>query len=131
MNANDKLSICILIFLYTLQGIPMGLCISLPLIFKEKGISYESLSLFSLVSIPFSLKILWAPLVDTYYLRTIGQRKSWILPTQFISGIAMIVGSSFVRNWLIHANTSIYQLTGYFMLLYFMMATQDIAVDGW
>jgi hypothetical protein len=62
-NNSDNLSIFILLVLYTLQGIPMGLCGSIPLILKEKGVSYESLSLFSLVSLPFSLKLLWAPVV--------------------------------------------------------------------
>ena len=61
---DDRLSIFILLVLYTLQGIPMGLCGSIPLILKERGVSYESLSLFSLVSLPFSLKLLWAPVVQ-------------------------------------------------------------------
>ena len=65
MHKDDRLSIAILLVLYTLQGIPMGLCGSIPLILKEKGVSYESLSLFSLVSLPFSLKLLWAPVVLT------------------------------------------------------------------
>lgn len=65
VHKDDRLSIAILLVLYTLQGIPMGLCGSIPLILKEKGVSYESLSLFSLVSLPFSLKLLWAPVV--YY----------------------------------------------------------------
>ena len=63
VHKDDRLSIAILLVLYTLQGIPMGLCGSIPLILKEKGVSYESLSLFSLVSLPFSLKLLWAPVV--------------------------------------------------------------------
>ena len=46
----------------------MGLCGSIPLILKERRVSYEGLSLFSLVSLPFSLKIVWAPIVDTFYL---------------------------------------------------------------
>ena len=46
----------------------MGLCGSIPLILKERKVSYEGLSLFSLVSLPFSLKIIWAPIVDTFYL---------------------------------------------------------------
>lgn len=131
MNNNDRISIATLLLLYTLQGIPMGLCASLPLIFKEKGASYESLSLFSLVSIPFSLKILWAPFVDTFYFQQIGRRKSWIIPTQILAGLIMILGSQYVRKWLTSADDAISLLTAFFMILYFLMATQDIAVDGW
>lgn len=131
MNNNDRISIATLLLLYTLQGIPMGLCASLPLIFKEKGASYESLSLFSLVSIPFSLKILWAPFVDTFYFKQIGRRKSWIIPTQILAGLMMMLGSQYVRKWLISTDDTISLLTAFFMILYFLMATQDIAVDGW
>jgi MFS transporter, PAT family, solute carrier family 33 (acetyl-CoA transportor), member 1 len=133
----DYISISILILLYTLQGIPMGLSGSIPLILKEKGASYEALSLFSLVSVPFSLKLLWAPLVDCYYLKSFGRRKTWLIPVQFVTGIVMIFGSSFIGPWLEQtdahglAEPAIGSLTLFFVSLYFLMATQDIAVDGW
>lgn len=38
--------------------------------------------MFSFVSWPFSLKILWAPLVDSCYLRAVGQRRTWLIPVQ-------------------------------------------------
>jgi hypothetical protein len=37
----DNQSIILLLILYTLQGIPMGLCGSIPLILKERKVSYE------------------------------------------------------------------------------------------
>jgi PAT family acetyl-CoA transporter-like MFS transporter 1 len=131
MHVEDQLSILLLIFLYTLQAIPMGLCASIPLILKEKGSTYESLSLFSLVSLPFSLKILWAPIVDTYYLKYFGRRKSWIIPIQIIAGMVMLHGAGYIQNWLVLPNENILNLTIFFSSLYFLMATQDIAVDGW
>lgn len=127
----DRLSMMVLLVLYTLQGIPMGLCGSIPLILKEKGVSYESLSLFSLVSIPFSLKLLWAPVVDSCYIKSFGRRKSWLIPVQFLTAFAMFWGSYHIDNWLSEDGLSVVHLTIYFVLLYFLMATQDIAVDGW
>jgi MFS transporter, PAT family, solute carrier family 33 (acetyl-CoA transportor), member 1 len=116
----------------------MGLSGSIPMIMKENGASYQSLSLFSLVSLPFSLKLLWAPLVDSLYIPGIGRRKTWLLPVQFICGFVMIYGSLHINDWVqntshdkelsqINAN----KLTLFFLLLYFLMATQDITVDGW
>lgn len=129
---NDNLNIATLLILYTLQGIPMGLSSSLPLIFKEKGASFESLSLFSLVSIPFSLKIIWAPLVDSLYFPSIGRRKTWLIPVQLLTGMVMIVGSHHLDAWIEDTNgIDIYALSIFFGGLYFLMATQDIAVDGW
>ncbi len=58
----DLPSIVLLLVLYTLQGIPMGLSGSIPFLLLEK-VSYSEQAIFSLVSIPFSMKLLWAPLV--------------------------------------------------------------------
>ena len=86
VGLEDRMSMGILLVLYTLQGIPMGLCGSIPLIMKERGVSYEGLSLFSLVSVPFSLKLFWAPLVDSLYFKDIGRRKTWLIPVQILTG---------------------------------------------
>lgn len=149
LKTQDKISIAVLILLYTLQGIPMGLSGSIPLILKEKGASYDALSLFSLVSMPFSLKLIWAPFVDCFYSATFGRRKTWLVPVQFVTGMVMILGAGYVQGWLGEVPTDmnagvgssfndpvpvppqIGHLTAFFVFLYFLMATQDIAVDGW
>eukprot|EP01038_Epipyxis_sp_PR26KG_P012819 gene12819-17189_t len=141
-RSQDTWSILILLVLYTLQGIPMGLSGSIPLIMKEKGVSYAGLSLFSLVSLPFSMKLLWAPFVDSIYFPKFGRRKSWLVPIQLLTGIIMIFGSSWVELWLegktdvhgpdiIDFHPNVNSLTYFFLFLYLLMATQDIAVDGW
>ena len=133
ISNEDKVSMVLLLLLYMLQGIPMGLASSLPLLLKEKGASYEDLSLFALVSLPFSLKLLWAPIVDTCYITAFGRRKTWLVPIQVITGFAMIIGSYYIDTWLNGNGTTmnIRTLTTYFFCLYFLMASQDIAVDGW
>lgn len=136
----DTIGMMVLLLLYTLQGIPMGLCGSIPLIMKEQGVSYEGLSLFSLVSIPFSLKLLWAPLVDSCFFRKVGRRKTWIIPVQILTGIVMLTASPYIDTWMgINDVNSTEEtkgpqvgvLTTFFLFLYFLMATQDIVVDGW
>lgn len=131
---DDKDSILILLLLYTLQGIPMGLSGSIPLIMKESGASYSSLSMFSMVSLPFSLKLLWAPIVDSLYFPKLGRRKTWLVPVQLLCGIVMLYGSFHVSTWIGGSKSSgpdAATLTSFFAFLYFLMATQDIAVDGW
>ena len=136
----DKLSMLLLLVLYTLQGIPMGLSSSIPLILKERGASYGSLGLFSMVSVPFSLKLLWAPIIDSVYAKSIGRRKTWLVPIQLLAGLLMIWHSADIGTWLGggatgadggDASPDIVTLTSFFVVLYFLMATQDIAVDGW
>jgi len=138
MSMEDKMSMVLLFILYALQGIPMGLCGSIPLYLKERGTTYEGLSLFSLVSLPFSLKLVWAPLVDSCYLKDVGRRKTWLIPIQLLTGVVMLVGAPFVGHWLggdVLTTTptppNVNYLTAFFLALYFLMATQDIAVDGW
>lgn len=67
-------NISLLLFLYVLQGIPLGLAGSIPLILQSKNVSYKDQAFFSFVFWPFSLKLLWAPLVDALYLTRFGRR---------------------------------------------------------
>jgi hypothetical protein len=70
----DLGSIALLLVLYTLQGIPMGLSASVPFLLQER-VSYKQQALFSLVSLPFSFKLVWAPIVDSTSFLGLGRRK--------------------------------------------------------
>lgn len=67
-------NVLLLLFLYVLQGIPLGLAGSIPLILQSKSVSYKDQAFFSFVFWPFSLKLLWAPLVDALYFSRFGRR---------------------------------------------------------
>lgn len=67
-------SVSLLLFLYVLQGIPLGLAGSVPLILQSRNVSYSDQAFFSFVFWPFSLKLLWAPLVDSLYISRFGRR---------------------------------------------------------
>ncbi|EQC41516.1 hypothetical protein SDRG_01481 [Saprolegnia diclina VS20] len=127
---SDLWSILILLVLYTLQGIPMGLSSSIPFLLQEK-VGYAEQATFSLVSWPFSLKLLWAPIVDAIYSETFGRRKSWLIPVQFLCAGLMVFGGPFVGSVLAMDEPDVVALTAFFFVLYALMATQDIAVDGW
>ena len=87
----DKSSVLLLVFLYVLQGIPLGLAGSMPMVLQNTGITYKQQAVFSLVFWPFSLKLLWAPIVDSVYFKSLGRRKTWLIPTQYLIGIFMLV----------------------------------------
>lgn len=130
MLGGDLMNLLMLTFLYCLQGIPLGLCLgSLPILLK-KHMTYTQIGFFTIASYPFSLKFLWSPLVDSYYLQEWGRRKSWIVPLQFVSGVLMLHLSSFIDE-MIKEENSVYSLTIYFLIIVLCYATQDIAVDGW
>lgn len=151
----DYGSIAVLVFLYILQGIPLGLSGAIPMILQNRGVSYSEQAMFSLGNWPFSVKLLWAPLVDAMFVARFGRRKSWLVPVQYLIGITLLLVSPRIDDMMggseqvefnqthginstdsndstvrIH-HPAIYTLTGLFLLINFLCATQDIAVDGW
>ncbi|XP_040168681.1 acetyl-coenzyme A transporter 1 [Anopheles arabiensis] len=139
-------NIAILFFLYLLQGIPIGLASAIPMLLQNRGASYKQQAEFSFAHWPFSLKLLWAPIVDSLFWKRFGRRKSWLIPTQYLIGIFMLILSLHVNRWLGAETTdtggddhateqtstlNIPLLTVIFFMLNFLAATQDIAVDGW
>lgn len=130
----DKRNFLLLVLLYFLQGIPMGLASgSVPFLLKSH-LSYGQIGVYSLASYPYSLKLLWSPIVDAVWSPKVGRRKSWILPIQMISGFSMIWLGSRVEAMMVKAGedggSGVWGFTGWWFGLVFMCATQDIAVDG-
>ena len=134
----------LLVALYFVQGIPVGLAFgTIPFLLKSmsKTMSFTSLGLFSMATYPYSLKILWSPIVDSCYNSRIGRRRSWIIPIQLLSGIMLYVLGHNVSNGTVFpgvdtesatsGESDLLSLTMLFGTLVFLCATQDIAVDGW
>ncbi|KAF2757527.1 hypothetical protein EJ05DRAFT_439680 [Pseudovirgaria hyperparasitica] len=134
MPMQDRRNFLLLVGLYFLQGIPMGLAMgSVPFLLKP-FVGYSEIGIFSLASYPYSLKLLWSPLVDAIWSPKVGRRKSWILPIQTLSGFGMLYLSTRVSSLMKDAGTSssgVWEFTWWWFSLVFMCATQDIAVDGW
>lgn len=133
----DRRNFLLLVLLYFLQGIPMGLAGgSVPFLLKSAkyGVSYGQIGIFSLASYPYSLKLLWSPIVDAVWSRRIGRRKSWILPVQVFSGLGMLWLGANAEAMMTSAGANggagIWGFTGWWFFLVFTCATQDIAVDG-
>lgn len=131
----DRRNFGLLVLLYFLQGVPMGLATgSVPFLLKPY-MSYSALGVFTLASYPYSLKLLWSPIVDACWSPKLGRRKSWIMPIQLFSGIGMLWLGSRVEDMMKTAGkddgAGIWGFTGWWFFLVFTCATQDIAVDGW
>ena len=55
--------------------------------FKDVGVSLTLIGFFAWITFPYTIKFLWAPLVDRFEIiafKKFGHRKSWILLTQLI-----------------------------------------------
>ena len=96
---------------------------------RASGLSLEVIGFFSLVTLIFSFKFLWAPLVDRTQVpvltRWLGHRRSWMLVCQaaIIAGLWLVAGSDPTR--------SLGAVAMFAVLVGFSSATQDIAIDAW
>jgi len=85
---------------HRLQGIPLGLTFgTLPFLLKPH-LSYSKLAVFALSTWPYSLKLLWSPIVDAWFVPKWGRRKSWIIPVQAIVGVGLWIIGGKVEGWL-------------------------------
>ncbi|MBM3512750.1 MAG: AmpG family muropeptide MFS transporter [Alphaproteobacteria bacterium] len=96
---------------------------------RADGLSLETIAFFSLTTLAYAFKFLWAPWVDQtpipFLTVRLGYRRSWMIVVQIaiIVGLAMIAGSRPAENLAAVALFAV--LTG------FASATQDIVVDAW
>jgi PAT family beta-lactamase induction signal transducer AmpG len=92
-------------------------------------VTLEVIAWFSLATLAYSLKFLWAPLVDRTSIpgltALLGHRRSWMLVAQgfIIAGLVLVSLSDPGRNLGIAAILAVF--------VGFSSATQDIAIDAW
>lgn len=114
----------LLFFLYLSQGIPFGFqATALPLMLRERNVSLALIGMSTLLASPWMLKFLWAPLIDMKWNRSIGRRRTWIIPLQTLLIFAILAASRTI-------DISIYLLAVNILVMNMAAATQDVAVDG-
>ncbi|XP_025424845.1 acetyl-coenzyme A transporter 1-like [Sipha flava] len=123
----------LLILMYAMQGLCLGLISAIPILLKSRsGGTYYEQALYSFSGYPFSIKLLWAPLVDAFFIQKLGRRKSWLIPTQILIGIILLYAATVIDIFLPETGKpNIVALIVVFGALSFLSATQDVAVDGW
>ncbi|XP_060877593.1 acetyl-coenzyme A transporter 1-like isoform X2 [Metopolophium dirhodum] len=129
----DWLNFFLLLLLYSMQGIPFGLALAMPIILQgNKNVSYRDQAIFSFVVWPDSLKLMWAPLVDALYIQKLGRRKSWLVPAQYSIGACFIYMAGNIDEWLPETRRpDIIKLVSVFFFMKTLSSMQDIVVDGW
>jgi PAT family acetyl-CoA transporter-like MFS transporter 1 len=130
LSPKDRRNFFLLVLLYFLQGVPMGLAMgSVPFLLKSK-LSYGEIGVFTLASYPYSMKLLWSPIVDAIWTPKMGRRKSWIVPVQAVSAVMLLWLGGQAEKLMEEASRELYFFTWVFFCLVMLCATQDIAVDG-
>jgi PAT family beta-lactamase induction signal transducer AmpG len=107
--------------LYFAEGFPFGLVVdNLPVYFRAHGVSLEAIGMLSVLGLPWSLKVFWAPLVDR-----VGERRHWI------TGALVVMMLATAALPLADPASPGVVLFGLILALTVASATQDIAIDAY
>lgn len=92
---------------------------------RQEGVDLSTIGFFSLAGLPYTIKFLWAPLLDRYTPFLLGRRRSWLLLTQ------VVLMGGFVVMAFSNPSESLTTLAVIAVLIGLFSATQDIAVDAY
>ena len=111
------------------SGLPLALSGSTLLVWmRESGVDLGTIGLFALVGTPYTLKFLWAPLVDAlhvpFFTRGLGRRRGWLVFSQLLLIVAILLLALTDP-----ARSPLFVALGA-LLVATMSATQDIVVDA-
>lgn len=124
-----KPRVLIVMFLGFSSGLPLALSGSTLLVWmREAGVDLGTIGLFALVGTPYTLKFLWAPVVDALDVpvlsRLLGRRRGWLVFSQLLLlGAILFLASRdpAVSPWWVALAA---------LLVAAASATQDIVIDA-
>jgi MFS transporter, PAT family, beta-lactamase induction signal transducer AmpG len=107
-------------------GLPLMLTLTvLQAWLSQQGVSLATIGMAGLVGLPYSIKFLWAPMVDRFKPLALGRRRSWLLITQ------VALTASIVLLGLQDPTRSIWGVLIAAVSVTFFSATQDIVIDAY
>ncbi|MGB7078775.1 MAG: MFS transporter [Xanthobacteraceae bacterium] len=124
-----KRRVLIVLFLGFSSGLPLALSGSTLLIWMtEAKVDLRTIGLFALVGTPYTIKFLWAPLIDALDVpllsRRFGRRRGWLLLSQFLLIAAILfLGAC-------DPSVSPFMVAIGALLVATASATQDIIIDA-
>lgn len=122
--------VLVIFFLGFSSGLPFPLVYStLSFWLAEAGVQLSTVSTFAWLGFAYSLKFIWAPLVDSLRLpvltRVLGRRRAWMLVAQLSIGLSLLMLSGVDPKQHIEA----FALIAFAVA--FSSATQDIVIDAY
>src|ERR1700687_2406653 len=88
--------VLIVLFLGFSAGLPLALSGStLQVWMTQSGVDIKTIGLFAAVGPPYTIKFLWAPIVDALDVPVLagllGRRRGWLLSSQFLLVVAIVL----------------------------------------
>jgi PAT family beta-lactamase induction signal transducer AmpG len=123
----DKRIMAVLLMSFA-SGLPLNLAgsgFAFQAWLASAGVNLKAIGFFSLVSLPYTFKFLWAPLLDRYVPPLLGRRRGWIVIFQACLAVAIgVMGFS-------SPTSAPYYLAAIALLMVFLSASQDIVIDAY
>lgn len=121
--------VLVVLFLGLSCGLPLALSGSTLLVWmRESGVDLGTIGLFALVGTPYTIKFLWAPLIDALDVpvltRLLGRRRGWLVFSQLL-----LIAAILVLALTDPAKSPFYVALGA-LLVATASATQDTVVDA-
>ena len=114
------------VFLGFSSGLPLYVLIQLvPAWLRSNEVDLATIGLFALVSLPYTWKFVWSPLMDRYKLPFLGRRRGWALITQL--GLLFSIGT--LGGFDPSASLQAIVVTVFVISLF--SASQDIVIDAY
>ncbi len=115
----------VVFFLGFSSGLPFLLTSgTLKIWLTRENVDISTIGYFSWVGLSYSLKFLWAPLLDRFSFFGLGRRRSWM----FFSQICLMIGITVLGT--LDPKVSLQSMAIVSILIAFFSATQDIAIDA-
>lgn len=92
---------------------------------REEGLDLTTIGFFGLVGLPYTLKFLWAPVMDRLVPSFLGRRRGWMLATQM--ALMLAIGSLAFTQPALHLPA----IAVLCLLVAFFSASQDIVLDAY
>ena len=114
--------------------LPLGFLSGLPLALTSgtlqawltiEGVDLKTIGIFTLVGLPYTLKFLWAPVMDRVVPPWLGRRRGWMVLMQLC--VAVALGLMALTNPKLHPGW----LAAYAVLVAFLAASLDIVFDAY
>jgi PAT family beta-lactamase induction signal transducer AmpG len=114
------------IFLGFTSGMPLYVLFQLvPAWLRSSGVDLATIGLFALVSLPYTWKFLWSPLMDRFKPPFLGRRRGWALVTQ----VALLVVIGALGQ--VDPAESLQAIVLLVFLVSLFSASQDIVIDAY
>ncbi|HEY4734669.1 MAG TPA: AmpG family muropeptide MFS transporter [Gemmatimonadaceae bacterium] len=88
-------------------------------------VDLATIGFFSLVTLPYSLKFVWAPLMDRYIPPFLGRRRGWVFITQVL--LLLVIAAMALHD----PRTGLRMLAVNAIAIAFFSASQDISLDAY